>query len=281
MDHQRLVDAILRAVKDSGRSDRSVSSAALGQSSAVASLRRGTDPRLSSAVALCRELGLELYIAAPRGVPAEIARALGLRRDCRIEDAVAAIERSDQWHVDAMDALRAETESQLDLFRRETARHWREILQEYRSANPEHLGDAPFHAVPLVTEVAPTGNPGEVALALSPVGRSFTRPQVEGWAEWGRLVCMPDPASPDDLVVVETAGAATREAGRLLLDVSNPELEPGGGFTYLVLSASGLGRRRLDDARKAMTSDQFHMLSAGDWVVGKVAATAKLSDHNM
>lgn len=61
---------LLEAVERSGRSAREVSLAAVGHESAVRSLRRGLDLRLSTVEGLCRELGLELRIGAPGRSPA-------------------------------------------------------------------------------------------------------------------------------------------------------------------------------------------------------------------
>ena len=282
MGYKTLIDAILQAVEQSGRSDRSISSAALGQTSGVASLRRGTDPRLSSVMALCRELGLEISIGRPDAVPAGISQALELRKDCKIEDAVKAIEDSRQWSIDAISALREETELHLECFRRETTKQWREILQEYRSANPDHLQSAPFHAVPFATDMRATGKPGEVEITLSPVGRSFTRSQIEGWAEWVRLVCLEDPVRNGDLIVLEMLGTPRLKNDLVILDTSNPELLPGAGFTYLALSGDGLVMRRLrhDSGRADIGQSSTRVLGVGDWVVGRIAARIPIvADH--
>ena len=57
---------LLEAVERSGRSARDISLAAVGHESAVRSLRRGLDMRVSTVEGLCRELGLELHVGPPR-----------------------------------------------------------------------------------------------------------------------------------------------------------------------------------------------------------------------
>lgn len=59
-------EILLEAVKRSGRSARDISLAATGHESAVRDLKRGRDIQMKTAVALCRELGLEFYIGPPR-----------------------------------------------------------------------------------------------------------------------------------------------------------------------------------------------------------------------
>ena len=57
---------LLEAVERSERSARDISMAAVGHESAVRSLRRGLDMRVSTVEGLCRELGLELHVGPPR-----------------------------------------------------------------------------------------------------------------------------------------------------------------------------------------------------------------------
>jgi len=59
-------DAILDALARSGRSGREVSIAAVGHESAIRSIKRGMDVRVSTLEALCAELGLEFYVGARR-----------------------------------------------------------------------------------------------------------------------------------------------------------------------------------------------------------------------
>lgn len=103
------VDALIRAIDESGRSDRSISFAAVGHYTAVASLRRNGNLTVSTAAALCRELGLEIYIGPPRIVPAAISQALGLAESCDVEDALVAI------------ALRSATSDEIQQLRRAVA----------------------------------------------------------------------------------------------------------------------------------------------------------------
>ena len=57
---------LLEAVERSGRSARDISLSAVGHESAVRSLRRGLDMRVSTLEGLCRELELELYVGPPQ-----------------------------------------------------------------------------------------------------------------------------------------------------------------------------------------------------------------------
>ena len=59
-------DALLEALAQSGRSGRDVSIDAVGHESAIRSLKRGLDLRVSTIQALCRVLGLEFYVGPPR-----------------------------------------------------------------------------------------------------------------------------------------------------------------------------------------------------------------------
>ena len=59
-------DALLEALAQSGRSGREVSIDAVGHESAIRSLKRGLDLRVSTIQALCRVLGLEFYVGPPR-----------------------------------------------------------------------------------------------------------------------------------------------------------------------------------------------------------------------
>ena len=59
-------EALLQALAQSGRSGRDVSIEAVGHESAIRSLKRGLDLRVSTIQALCRELGLEFYVGPPR-----------------------------------------------------------------------------------------------------------------------------------------------------------------------------------------------------------------------
>ena len=59
-------NVILAALARSGRSGRDVSIAAVGHESAVRSIKRGMDIRVSTLEALCAELGLEFYIGPRR-----------------------------------------------------------------------------------------------------------------------------------------------------------------------------------------------------------------------
>ena len=64
---------LLEALAQSGRSGRDVSIEAVGHESAIRSLKRGLDLRVSTIQALCQVLGLEFYVGPPRGADAQPA----------------------------------------------------------------------------------------------------------------------------------------------------------------------------------------------------------------
>lgn len=68
-------EALLEALAQSGRSGRDVSIDAVGHESAIRSLKRGLDLRVSTIQALCRVLGLEFYVGPPREVGDSPARS--------------------------------------------------------------------------------------------------------------------------------------------------------------------------------------------------------------
>ena len=70
-------EVLLEAVERSGRSAREISISAVGHESAIRSLRRGLDLRVSTVEGLCRELGLELHVGPPqaRDVPSALGGA--------------------------------------------------------------------------------------------------------------------------------------------------------------------------------------------------------------
>ncbi|MDE0125347.1 MAG: hypothetical protein OXN97_12305 [Bryobacterales bacterium] len=176
-----------------------------------------------------------------------------------------------------MSALRANTEAELKAYRRESTRMMLELLQEYRLTDPDHLKNAPFHAVPFATEVRPTGQSSEVEFVLASVGLSFRRLEIEGWAEWRHLVCMRAPDGTSDLIVLDTMELATPKDGRLVLNVSNRDLVRGFDCTYLILSGEGLGLKDLrwvDDSWWLYDENRSsrRMLGRGAWMLGRIAA---------
>ena len=69
------VEALLDALAQSGRSGRDVSIEAVGHESAIRSLKRGLDLRVSTIQALCGALDLEFYIGPPRGASERAAQS--------------------------------------------------------------------------------------------------------------------------------------------------------------------------------------------------------------
>lgn len=95
MTHASLVDAILEAIERSERSDRQISLSSCGHASAVSNLKSNRDARLSTAQALCEDLGLEIY-AGPRRRELDvnaIAVALGLAPHASLQDLLEVIDR--------------------------------------------------------------------------------------------------------------------------------------------------------------------------------------------
>lgn len=68
-------EALLEALAQSGRSGRDVSIDAVGHESAIRSLKRGLDLRVSTLQALCRVLGLEFYVGPLRETGSQPARS--------------------------------------------------------------------------------------------------------------------------------------------------------------------------------------------------------------
>ena len=92
-------DAILAALAHSGRSGRDVSIAAVGHESAIRSIKRGMDVRVSTLMALCEELGLEFYVGARRQErPVRDGYAAAIRES----------EPAPQWVTQLLDEIRSE-----------------------------------------------------------------------------------------------------------------------------------------------------------------------------
>ena len=263
---------------------------------AIRNVLTGHTPSLPRAQAICDALGLELYIGSGRSVTPEVARELGLKEDCTVDEAVRAIEQSRRWMRDAVRTIGANTEAELETYRRDSIRQMVEMVLEYKLTDPDHLRNAPFHAVPFATEVRPTGRASEVEFVLASVGLSFRRAGIEGWAEWRHLVGMRAPGSAAetgakerDLIVLDTMRPTTRKGDVIVLDVSNPELLPGMDIPYLILSGEGLSLGLLewvDDSWWIYSVPSAHPLSdgqafqrrrlvMGDWVIGRVAGTVR------
>ena len=79
-------EALLEAVERSGRSAREISISAVGHESAIRSLRRGLDLRVSTVEGLCRELGLELHVGPPQA--RDVPTALGGAELQKLVDAI-------------------------------------------------------------------------------------------------------------------------------------------------------------------------------------------------
>ena len=80
----RLTDPLLEAISKSRRSARDISICAVGNAGAVRNLKRRMELLLSTFEALCRELGLEIYIGPPREEPRRHAAAWNVRGLCKL-----------------------------------------------------------------------------------------------------------------------------------------------------------------------------------------------------
>ncbi len=107
-------DALLQALAQSGRSGRDVSIDAVGHESAIRSLKRGLDLRVSTLQALCRVLDLEFYVGPPRETDEGPARwevdtsvALPVENAAPSSDGVrgSSLSRTDQRLLDAIERV--------------------------------------------------------------------------------------------------------------------------------------------------------------------------------
>ena len=236
-------------------------------------IKAGRVPSVERIRLLCEALGLDFYLGPRRSVPPEIARALNLNENCSVEDAIREIERVKTWDTEKwaglLEAMRKQTEAQLETSYREVDRKTFQIIEEFKHANPGHLKNAPLHAVPFAVEVRETGRPQEVEFVEAAVGISLKRPDIAGWAEWKALIGMKSPG--------DTMAHSINKGDLIVLDRSKTEPVRGTNFVYLVLSGDGLSLRRLHEADGAWwlysdnTSYPRRRLGGGDWLLGAVA----------
>ena len=115
-------EQLLILMEDGGVSDRRLSMLATGSTDTVRNIRRGSNPRTDTLEAICKVLGVQIYLVPPRDgtglekdppqpppapAPSEIIDALGLPGGANLQDAVQAIE----WRLEeglAGEALRDE-----------------------------------------------------------------------------------------------------------------------------------------------------------------------------
>ena len=101
-------DQLLLLMDGGGVSDRRLSMLATGSTDTVRNIRRGSNPRTDTLEAICKVLGIQIYLVPPRDgtglekdppqpppapAPSEIIDALGLADGANLQDAVQAIER--------------------------------------------------------------------------------------------------------------------------------------------------------------------------------------------
>ena len=100
-------EQLLILMEDGGVSDRRLSMLATGSTDTVRNIRRGSNPRTDTLEAICKVLGVQIYLVPPRDgtlekgppqpppppAPPEIIGALGLAEGANLQDAVQAIER--------------------------------------------------------------------------------------------------------------------------------------------------------------------------------------------
>ena len=236
----------------------------------------GHEPKLNRAVEIAQALDIELHLGPRRSVPHSIARALDLEDDCTAEDVVREIERVKKWDSAKWAALlertRKQTEAQLEASSRETEEKIFRIIDEYKLTDPNHLRNAPLHAIPFATEVRGTGRPEEVKFVEAAEGIAIKRAAIAEWAEWKHLICMQAPG--------DTMAPRVNKGDLIILDRSKREPVRGTDFIFLVLSGDGLSLRRLREADGAwwLYSDKpsypRRRRGMGDWLLGAVAGIA-------
>ena len=205
-----------------------------------------------------------------------------LDENCSAEDAVREIERVKTWDTEKwaalMEAMRKQTEAQLEASNRETQKQIFQIIEEYKLTDPSHLRNAPFHAIPFAVEVRQTGRPEEVEFVESAVGVSVKRSAIQGWSEWEHLICMWAPG--------DTMAPTVNKGDLIVLDRSIREPVRGTAFVYLVLSGDGLSLRRLHETDGAwwLYSDNpsypRRRLGMGDWLLGAVGGILGQDDFS-
>ena len=258
------IDVLLKAVAESGRSNRAISIAAVGHDGAVRGLKRGLDLRVSTAQALCRELDLEFHIGPRRpAVSPEIARALKLGNDCSIKDAIDAIESL----ADTMSAVQARAKAIFEPVADENRRGFmKEIERLARERDTMvNLRDA-IVPVNLAMGVRIVEDTGRIEFLDAEMSVSFPLSRVPGWA------------SHDDLILIRASGNSMEpdlsDGDMILLDRSKNG--PVSGQVFLMRSADGLTVRRLLQTAGPWLlfgvdeSSPERMLAPGDQLVGAV-----------
>ena len=187
------IDEILRAINGSSRSEREISTAAVGHDSAVRNLKRGQDLRVSTLEALCRELGLEFYVGRPRLGPPGISKVLELSYSSSPQEAAVALELVDRLRARVTDILQSEERQkrrtaaevsseqirkELELFPNGRDPHWQDRDNDYL--------DVPFAKVEPSTE--------GIAFKMSDGDKpGIRRSSVPNWASDGDLVLIEAP----------------------------------------------------------------------------------------
>ena len=243
------IDVLLKAVAESGRSNRAISIAAVGHDGAVRGLKRGLDLRVSTAQALCRELDLEFHIGPRRAVvSSEIARALKLGKDCSIEDAVDAIESL----VDTMSAVQAQAKA---IFEPVAEENRRGCVKEI-----ERLARERDNMLNLRDAIAPVKLAMSVRMAEDTGTIEFLDIGISVAIPWSKV---PEWASHDDLIFIRASGDSMEpdlgDGDMILLDRSKNG--PISGQVFLMHSADGLTVRRL-------------LQTAGPWLLFEVSESS-------
>ena len=209
---------ILRALSSSDRSGREVSIAAVGHESAIRSLKRELDMRISTVQALCRELGLEFYIGTPR-------------------------------QSVSVDSRGAEANAQYELFLALTEELENTLRDNIRDASVKVLarasgeGEVATRQVP-VRELAAAAGGGAMELEEKVVGFvSFQR----SWLDRHGL-------DPTQCTVINVSGESMEptlpEGSKILVDYS--QLRQRQGRIYVVRTSEGLVVKRAEKDGKGL-----------------------------
>lgn len=136
-------EVLLEAVERSGRSARELSISAVGHESAIRSLRRGLDLRVSTVEGLCRELGLELHVGPPQA--RDVPSALGGAELQKLVDAIVKT------------YLKASTNAQREVLL-VSLRTLRDSLDDWIAGRPQMVEEEEEVLGPPLDEPAPNGS---------------------------------------------------------------------------------------------------------------------------
>ena len=259
------LDVILDAARSSGRSDREISRAATGQSSALSMLRMGRVPSVERVRLLCETLGLEFYIGPPRwrGHDGPSSRDGVFKAADLLHEAEAELER-----------LRAQAAGLAARLERDADAAAAGSGDSSASVEPISGGgavaepQADYFVAPFSHDVRAAAGSGEMVFGeASEFGIAFHRSALPAWAR------------PDGLICIRAAGHSmepTFHDGDLIA-LDRLQVDPVAGEMYVIHSSDGLLVKRLRKAGRGweLVSDNpaYPPRRAGrsDRLVGRVA----------